>query len=163
MIYFDRFEGLDEDEPLHQYVVYETAKAKGPRRINLDDPNPNANKPYVPPSSLSIHLSKIDMPELQPKPEQSTVHRAPSKAPPPVAPVERLGEKFGFARNEKEGKSVSKPPSRKDRLKEQEMERQREKELVKAREREKERAREQEKARKVAEKEAKKNKKRNGE
>ena len=48
--------------------MYDTTKAKGPRRINLDDPNPNA-KAYAPPTSLSVHLSKIDMPELQPKPE----------------------------------------------------------------------------------------------
>jgi len=49
-------------------VVYDTAeKQKGPRRINLDDKTKPTNT-YSPPTSLAVHLSKIDMPELQPKP-----------------------------------------------------------------------------------------------
>ena len=147
----DCFEGLDEDEPLHQYVVYEAGKTKGPRRINLDDPITNANKPYVPPSSLSVHLSKIDMPELQPKPEQSTMNRAPSKVSPVSIPVvERFGEKLGFRRSEKDDRVDSKPPTRKDRVREQQLAKEREKERAKEREREKERIREQEKAQKIA-------------
>ncbi|KAI0296565.1 hypothetical protein B0F90DRAFT_1811304 [Multifurca ochricompacta] len=51
-------------EELHQYVVYDTQLA-GPRRIKLDDPEPNT---YTPPSSLTVHLSKISMPELSPRP-----------------------------------------------------------------------------------------------
>jgi hypothetical protein len=53
--------GLDEEE-LHQYVLYDVQEAKkGPRRINLDDEPKNK---YAPPKSLSVHLSKISMPEL---------------------------------------------------------------------------------------------------
>lgn len=56
--------GLDEEE-LHQYVLYDVLEAKkGPRRINLDDEPKNK---YAPPKSLCVHLSKISMPELQPK------------------------------------------------------------------------------------------------
>lgn len=57
--------GLPDDE-LHQYVVYDV---KQPKRINLDDPpaGPSAQS-YQPPDSLMIHLSKIDMPELKPRP-----------------------------------------------------------------------------------------------
>ena len=51
---------------LHQYVLYDTEKKKGPKRINLDDDAKSKDK-YKPPSSLTVHLSKIDMPELQPK------------------------------------------------------------------------------------------------
>ncbi|KAG6891230.1 hypothetical protein C0995_008482 [Termitomyces sp. Mi166 len=57
--------GLSEEAELHQYVVYDDVKKKGPRRINLDDAKPTTA--YTPPTSLTIHLSKIDMPELQPK------------------------------------------------------------------------------------------------
>ncbi|PFH51927.1 hypothetical protein AMATHDRAFT_46710 [Amanita thiersii Skay4041] len=58
--------GISDDEELHQYVVYDTNQArKGPRRINLDDDG-KKNK-YTPPNSLTVHLSKISMPELQPK------------------------------------------------------------------------------------------------
>ncbi|KAK7060808.1 hypothetical protein VNI00_000541 [Paramarasmius palmivorus] len=53
------------EDQLHQYVTTDT-KPKGPKRINLDDRKPN--KPtYEPPESICIHLSKIPMPELQPK------------------------------------------------------------------------------------------------
>ncbi|KAG6837359.1 hypothetical protein H0H93_010961 [Arthromyces matolae] len=58
-----------EDAELHQYVVYDTAQKKGPRRINLDD-NVKPTTTYTPPTSLTVHLSKIDMPELQPKPSE---------------------------------------------------------------------------------------------
>jgi len=57
--------GLDEEEGLHQYVLYDQQEQKkGPRIINLDDKNKNK---YAPPKNLTVHLSKISMPELQPK------------------------------------------------------------------------------------------------
>lgn len=61
--------GLDEEGELHQYVIYEQAKQKGPKVIKLDDPkgkNPEVEN-YTPPTSLTVHLSKIDMPELKPR------------------------------------------------------------------------------------------------
>ncbi|KAF8347723.1 hypothetical protein F5887DRAFT_1258289 [Amanita rubescens] len=56
--------GQDDDE-LYQYVLYDNERQKGPRRINLDDSN-NMDK-YKPPNSLTVYLTKIPMPELQPK------------------------------------------------------------------------------------------------
>ncbi|KAF9462900.1 hypothetical protein BDZ94DRAFT_1164867 [Collybia nuda] len=56
-------EGLSNETDLHQYVLYDT-KRVGPKRIILDD---SAKAKYTPPNSLTVHLSKIDMPELQPK------------------------------------------------------------------------------------------------
>ncbi|KAF7362093.1 hypothetical protein MVEN_00555000 [Mycena venus] len=64
--------GLEEE--LNQYVLYDTQVQKGPKRINLDD-TPAKSK-YAPPESLTVHLSKIPMPELQPKPK--------TPPPPPV-------------------------------------------------------------------------------
>lgn len=66
--------GLDQgDDALYHYVLDEsqiTRKGKkAPRVINLDDTNPKDKmKNYKPPSSISIHLSKIPMPELEPRP-----------------------------------------------------------------------------------------------
>lgn len=41
---------------------------KGPRIINLDDNSGKGkNKEYIPPTSLTVHLSKIDIPELRPR------------------------------------------------------------------------------------------------
>ncbi|KAI0690208.1 hypothetical protein BC835DRAFT_1365514 [Cytidiella melzeri] len=81
--------GLDEDQDLFQYVIYDTAK-KGPKRINLDDRAPS-HASYSPPTSLTVHLSKIDMPELRPKLEslragpstraRPTVTESPSPIP----------------------------------------------------------------------------------
>ena len=77
--------GIAEEEELHQYVIYETDKPqrKPPRRINLDDPDSRKGKikepdigRYSPPTSLTVHLSKIDMPELRPKPNASTPRRS---------------------------------------------------------------------------------------
>ena len=59
------FLGLSESE-LHKYVVYDADAKKGPKRINLDDDK--LNNKYEPPTSLAVHLSKIPIPELQPKP-----------------------------------------------------------------------------------------------
>ncbi|KAF8478252.1 hypothetical protein JB92DRAFT_3048096 [Gautieria morchelliformis] len=73
--------GYDDDQELHQYVGMsfdeDAGKGKGkgkdkgkkgPRVINLDD-NPTAPRTplYQPPNTLTIHLSKIAMPELEPK------------------------------------------------------------------------------------------------
>ncbi|KAN0088866.1 hypothetical protein V8E55_005923 [Tylopilus felleus] len=60
------------DPDLHQYVLYDSQEGlvpqKGPRIINLDDDNRKGkNKEYSPPKSLTVHLSKIDMPELRPR------------------------------------------------------------------------------------------------
>ncbi|KAG5647919.1 hypothetical protein DXG03_007843 [Asterophora parasitica] len=62
--------GLSEGAELHQYVLYDTGekqRSQGPRRINLDDNAKPSKSSYSPPTSLTVHLSKIDMPELQPK------------------------------------------------------------------------------------------------
>ena len=66
--------GLDEEGELHQYVIYEQAKPKGPKIIKLDDPKgKNADiETYTPPTSLTVHLSKIDMPELKPRVNSQT-------------------------------------------------------------------------------------------
>ena len=50
-------------------MVYDTVdKPTGPKRIVLDDgASPSPTNKYTPPNSLTIHLSKIDMPELRPK------------------------------------------------------------------------------------------------
>jgi hypothetical protein len=76
--------GLAGDTDLHQYVLYDTKEGvtsqKGPRIINLDDNDGKGkNKDYSPPKSLTVHLSKIDMPELRPRGtplhrEQATRH-----------------------------------------------------------------------------------------
>lgn len=62
-------DGIDEE--LYQYVQYDTDNAatggkKGPRVIKLDNDASERDK-YRPPESLTLHLSKIPMPELQPK------------------------------------------------------------------------------------------------
>lgn len=60
---------MDEEGELHQYVVYEQTKPKGPKIIKLDDPKgkgPEVEN-YTPPTSIMVHLSKIDMPELKPR------------------------------------------------------------------------------------------------
>ncbi|KAG8951867.1 hypothetical protein FRC04_005559 [Tulasnella sp. 424] len=76
-----RYKGGAHDEELHQYAKYEeAAEKKGPRVINLDGPAKEPPKEYKPPTALSIHLSKIPMPELQakaPPPERSTTSNVP--------------------------------------------------------------------------------------
>jgi len=51
-------------EELHQYVIYDNKPSVGLQRIKLDGPQGST---YTPPSSLTVHLSKIPMPELQPQ------------------------------------------------------------------------------------------------
>lgn len=60
---------MDEEGELHQYVIYEQAKSKGPKVIKLDNPKAKNSEVenYTPPTSLTVHLSKIDMPELKPR------------------------------------------------------------------------------------------------
>jgi hypothetical protein len=73
---------LDEESELHQYVLYDTVTpgTKGPRRINLDDNDKSKGKnKYTPPNSLIIHLSKIPMPELQPKTKPKEESSKPEK------------------------------------------------------------------------------------
>ncbi|KAM5544437.1 hypothetical protein V8D89_002097 [Ganoderma adspersum] len=86
--------GIAEEEELHQYVIYETDKPqrKPPRRINLDNPDSKKGKMkepdigrYSPPTSLTVHLSKIDMPELQPKPNATIQSRSTGTSTPVVA------------------------------------------------------------------------------
>jgi hypothetical protein len=63
----------DDDQELHQYVgmSFDEDAGKG-KDINLDD-NPTAPREtaYQPPNTHSIHLSKIPMPELEPKTNNS--------------------------------------------------------------------------------------------
>lgn len=80
--------GLAENQELHQYVLYDTgpiAPAKGPRRINLNDDTDNdkskIDPKYVPPTSLTVHLSKIPMPELQPRPNANPIAHAKPPGP----------------------------------------------------------------------------------
>lgn len=103
---------MDEEGELHQYVIYEQTKPKGPKIIKLDDPKrKNAEmENYTPPTSLTVHLSKIDMPELKPrtigqgtpdkkgkgkegekkkekeKPAKKDKRNKPSPSPPPTKP-----------------------------------------------------------------------------
>lgn len=151
--------GLDEDQELHQYVVYDTEKPKGPRRINLNDPALAPHLAYAPPTSLSVHLSKIDMPELKPKadatpprPRASMGKPPPRREPPPLAipPDSSLGK----GRKSADRPLVTEKP-RKSSSAEKREERDREKERLREKEREKER----EKAQRKAEKDAKKSKK----
>ena len=67
------------EEMLHLYPSYNEAAVKGPKVIKLDDPSGGTN--YTPPMNLTIHLSKIPMPELQPKPKPSKHGRRPSSPP----------------------------------------------------------------------------------
>ena len=61
----DCLSGLESE--LHQYVLYDSAeKRRSPKRIVLDDSSTSKSK-YTPPNDLVVHLSKIEMPELQPK------------------------------------------------------------------------------------------------
>ncbi|EKM50235.1 uncharacterized protein PHACADRAFT_264854 [Phanerochaete carnosa HHB-10118-sp] len=139
--------GLDEEQELYQYVVYATEKPKGPKRINLDGPAPSSHKAYTPPTSLRVHLSKIDMPELKPKPDVTpTKMRSPTQNPPPVPP--RVAEEERLAKSSKQSK-------REEREREKERERERLREL----EREKAQKKAEKEAQKRAEKDAKKNKK----
>ncbi|KAF7321450.1 hypothetical protein MKEN_00665500 [Mycena kentingensis (nom. inval.)] len=94
------------DEELHQYVLYDTQPRKGPKRINLND---TPKDKYKPPESLTVHLSKISMPELQPK-----VAAVPPP-PPPISVSDLKKEKKEQKRREEakkkeEKKAANGPP-----------------------------------------------------
>ncbi|KAG8748407.1 hypothetical protein FRC10_005954 [Ceratobasidium sp. 414] len=82
------------EEELHQYLRYEDEKQqapKGPKVIKLDESpskeGSSSMKSYTPPKTLTIHLSKIPMPELMPlAPPPKPAHpsqKAPNLKPPP--------------------------------------------------------------------------------
>ena len=88
-------------EELHQYVIYDTQPSARLQRIKLDDP-PNA---YKPPSSLTVHLSKIPMPELRPHPHGDRPPSPPPKPPSKLSP--RSFSTFASASTS----SLRRPPS----------------------------------------------------
>lgn len=114
-----------DDSELHQYVQYDTSQLqgkKGPRVIKLDD---NIDKDrYKPPENLVVHLSKIPMPELQPKAKQKPTDSRPSPAAEPSS--------------NNTGSSTSKATTKEDRKRQEKEERERkEREKREKREREK--------------------------
>lgn len=142
-------EGDEDDQELHQYVSYDaqTKKKKGPRRINLNDPI-GLGKGYSPPSNLTVHLSKIDMPELQPKNRSKSVKntkpRPTSMIVPPSGPLPAIPS----ARSPPSPHMPSPPPSKETakqkKEREKEMERER-KELEKKEKKGKEKEKEKDK------------------
>jgi hypothetical protein len=99
--------GVAFDQELYQYVVYDTQPepSKGPRVIKLDGPSKGKGKDaYAPPESLTVHLSKISMPELEPKVDPSIAKTETSKpqdrhqaSGPVVSPDDKAGKgKFKF-------------------------------------------------------------------
>jgi len=87
------------EEQLHQYVLYDTVRPKGPKRINLDDAEDGKGKIYIPPNSLTIHLSKIPMPELEPKPQ-----------PNPSSPIAKNASSFPLDKKAPMAPPASAPP-----------------------------------------------------
>ena len=65
--------GLDQEgRGLYQYVIEDESdspktKTAGPRVIKLDDVPIEKERKYLPPERIAIYLSKIELPELQPK------------------------------------------------------------------------------------------------
>ncbi|KAF7298153.1 hypothetical protein HMN09_01036900 [Mycena chlorophos] len=102
------------EQELHQYVLYDTQPRKGPRRINLDD---TSNDKYRPPDNLTVHLSKIPMPELQPKAKGTPEPRPPESEAKPSRKEQKESKKEQKKREEakrKEDKKVnnnSHPPT----------------------------------------------------
>lgn len=88
------------EETLHLYPSYDESPRNGPKIIRLDDPttcvtlhiedvelrvcDSSSSSNYKPPVNLTIHLSKIPMPELQPKPKQAG--KGPGMQPSPSPP-----------------------------------------------------------------------------
>ena len=102
---------MDEEGELHQYVIYEQGKPKGPKVIKLDDPkNKNAEmENYAPPTSITVHLSKIDMPELKPRaasqpPDKNALKEWDKKL------KEKLGKKEKRKEDDKKQKHSPSPP-----------------------------------------------------
>ncbi|KAJ3572362.1 hypothetical protein NP233_g3130 [Leucocoprinus birnbaumii] len=104
--------GLSDEEELHQYVLYDTKpEKKGPRIINLDDNDKDKNKKYKPPNSLTIHLSKIPMPELQPKAQQGSDGKKARAPSPPSAQVSSSKSKSGKNKLSRPSKDTLSHPS----------------------------------------------------
>lgn len=107
---------MDEEGELHQYVIYEQEKPKGPKVIKLDDPKgKNAEmENYTPPTSLTVHLSKIDMPELKPRatgnvpPDKNTNKKGKGKEKEKEKPGKKDDKK---SKRSPSPRSSSKPPS----------------------------------------------------
>ncbi|KAF8606033.1 hypothetical protein BDV93DRAFT_543190 [Ceratobasidium sp. AG-I] len=87
------------EEELHQYLRYEDEPEKapkGPKVIKLDvlPQKDTPIKGYSPPKTLTIHLSKIPMPELMPvapPPKPSNLQKTPTVISPPPGPPLRRG------------------------------------------------------------------------
>ena len=114
------------DDELHQYVQYDMANSsnpserKGPRIIKLDD-NAEERDRYKPPENLTVHLSKIDMPELQPKSKTKPGYESTVSDP-------RLGKGKEKDRNrpddrDRKGRERESERDRKDRERREERER----------------------------------------
>ncbi|OCH84699.1 hypothetical protein OBBRIDRAFT_383395 [Obba rivulosa] len=127
--------GLAEEQELFQYVLYDTEKSqqarKGPRIINLDDPGPKgkaragaSSNAYAPPTSLVVHLSKIDMPDLRPRAEVRKEQRRPAPDLPPAHPS------IVHERTEPKDKDKDKKAEKIEKEREKEREREREKERL---------------------------------
>ena len=103
--------GMDEEGELHQYVIYEQVKPKGPKVIRLDDPKgKNAEMGgYTPPTSLTVHLSKIDMPELKPRaaPDKNVTKESDKKGK--GKEKEKEKEKEKLAKKDKRKEDDKKP------------------------------------------------------
>ncbi|TFK52060.1 hypothetical protein OE88DRAFT_1658838 [Heliocybe sulcata] len=142
--------GIADQEELHQYVVYDTKPVprKGPRVIKLDSPptmirrGGDTMETYRPPTSLTVHLSKIPMPELQPtapKPELAfrDAYPTPDHSPKDESPKDKGKGKEKAMDPKGKGKEKEVPKeSSKDRKKREKDEKEREKKEAEERERE---------------------------
>ncbi|KAJ7668442.1 hypothetical protein DFH06DRAFT_1181689 [Mycena polygramma] len=95
--------GLEEE--LHQYVLYDTQVRKGPKRINLDDTADKSKNKYAPPESLTVHLSKIPMPELQPQAKGAPVAQPPVVEPKKESKKEQRKREEAKRKEDKKGRN----------------------------------------------------------
>ncbi|KAF7315274.1 hypothetical protein MIND_00041800 [Mycena indigotica] len=95
------------DQELHQYVLHDTQPRKGPRRINLDDMTEDK---YKPPESLTVHLSKIPMPELQPKAKGTTDPKLPVTEVKPESRKEQKKREESKRKEDKKANNARIPP-----------------------------------------------------
>lgn len=91
------------DTELHQYVIYDSPNAKR-KRIVLDD--------YAPPQSLSVHLSKIDMPELRPRPSPSIAQHGKAGGSGSPTGNDKEKEKKGKGKDKEDKKAKGKDKGR---------------------------------------------------
>jgi hypothetical protein len=104
-----RIRHKEGDDDIHQYVSYDQDGKKGPRVIKLDDDTEGSGrhrKEYQPPMSLSVHLSKIPMPELAPRPTVMPMTF-------PDQPV--IPDELGILKADKKGKGKEKEKKFKDK------------------------------------------------